>query len=91
MDVDPRLVLAPPLPPFYPLPPTPLLSRFSDWRTNKAWLYSLCLPKAVLQLLWRPEGESEGERRNVPTLAVAGDDSSLRIYKFEGLLKDVEK
>ncbi|KAJ4389259.1 Elongator subunit elp2 [Gnomoniopsis smithogilvyi] len=40
----------------------------------------LCLPKAVLQLSWRPtvpNREDDG-----PELAIAGDDSSLRIYKI---------
>ncbi|KAK4138738.1 WD40 repeat-like protein [Trichocladium antarcticum] len=39
---------------------------------------ALCLPKAVLQLAWRPTTEG-GEGRE---LAIAGEDGSLRIYKF---------
>lgn len=42
---------------------------------------SLCLPKAVLQLAWRPASGKEDENRH--ELAIAGDDSSLRIYKIE--------
>ncbi|KXJ92971.1 WD40-repeat-containing domain protein [Microdochium bolleyi] len=52
----------------------------------------LCLPKAVLQLSWRPsparageEGGGEGIEEGVEKrteLAVAGDDGSLRIYSF---------
>ncbi|KAL2118355.1 hypothetical protein VTJ04DRAFT_8015 [Mycothermus thermophilus] len=44
----------------------------------------LCLPKAVLQLAWRPRrGDGlTGERE----LAIAGEDGSLRIYAFPGLL-----
>lgn len=43
----------------------------------------LCLPKAVLQLAWRParEGQEEAERER--ELAIAGEDGSLRIYKFK--------
>ncbi|KAB5575717.1 WD domain-containing protein [Coniochaeta sp. 2T2.1] len=44
----------------------------------------LCLPKAVLQLAWRPV-EAEGEPDGACDLAVAGEDSSLRIYKVKGL------
>jgi elongator complex protein 2 len=44
----------------------------------------LCLPKAVLQLAWRPVlEESDGQAGY--DLAVAGEDSSLRIYKVKGL------
>ncbi|KAK4127740.1 WD40 repeat-like protein [Parathielavia appendiculata] len=38
----------------------------------------LCLPKAVLQLAWRPARESQTGRE----LAIAGEDGSLRIYSF---------
>ncbi|KAL2258572.1 hypothetical protein VTK26DRAFT_8072 [Humicola hyalothermophila] len=38
----------------------------------------LCLPKAVLQLAWRPKREGTQGRE----LAVAGEDGSLRIYRF---------
>ena len=38
----------------------------------------LCLPKAVLQLAWRPTREGVEGRE----LAVAGEDGSLRIYRF---------
>lgn len=41
----------------------------------------LCLPKAVLQLSWRPSVEERDE--NDSELAIAGDDSSLRIYKVK--------
>jgi elongator complex protein 2 len=45
----------------------------------------LCLPKAVLQLAWRPiERETEGNAVS-HELAIAGEDSSLRIYKVKGL------
>ncbi|OIW29535.1 WD domain-containing protein [Coniochaeta ligniaria NRRL 30616] len=44
----------------------------------------LCLPKAVLQLAWRPVLE-EGVGDGSYDLAVAGEDSSLRIYKIQGL------
>lgn len=44
----------------------------------------LCLPKAVLQLAWRPVRE-DAEREASYDLAVAGEDSSLRIYKVKGL------
>ncbi|KAH6892230.1 WD40-repeat-containing domain protein [Thelonectria olida] len=47
---------------------------------------SFCLPKAVLQLAWRP-GPREGVGRAYE-VAVAGDDSSLRVYAFsEGYLE----
>jgi elongator complex protein 2 len=38
----------------------------------------LCLPKAVLQLAWRPVREGQKGRE----LAIAGEDGSLRIYEF---------
>ncbi|OLN84991.1 Elongator complex protein 2 [Colletotrichum chlorophyti] len=41
----------------------------------------LCLPKPVAQLAWRPSGE--GEARD--ELAIAGEDSSLRVYSFTRL------
>ncbi|TEA11835.1 Elongator complex protein 2 [Colletotrichum sidae] len=41
----------------------------------------LCLPKPVAQLAWRPNTASEG----ADELAIAGEDSSLRIYGFRGL------
>lgn len=44
----------------------------------------LCLPKAVLQLAWRPVREEENdEGRDRFDLAIAGEDSSLRIYKIK--------
>ena len=43
----------------------------------------LCLPKAVLQLAWRPV--EEAEESGAYDLAVAGEDSSLRIYQVKGL------
>jgi len=43
----------------------------------------LSLPLPVLQLAWRPP--AEGESRSSLELAVAGDDSSLRIYKLTGI------
>jgi elongator complex protein 2 len=46
--------------------------------------HRLCLPKAVLQLAWRPVIEDAGEE-GWYDLAVAGEDSSLRIYKVKGL------
>ncbi|KAK3327701.1 WD40-repeat-containing domain protein [Cercophora scortea] len=39
----------------------------------------LWLPKAIMQLAWRPEGDVARGRRE---LAVAGEDGSLRIYDF---------
>ena len=42
------------------------------------------LPKAVLQLAWRPV-DTEGEADGAYDLAVAGEDSSLRIYKVKGM------
>lgn len=42
--------------------------------------YSFCLPKAVLQLAWRPAAR-EGAARAYE-IAVAGEDSSLRVYAF---------
>ncbi|KAI9149245.1 Elongator complex protein 2 [Paramyrothecium foliicola] len=39
----------------------------------------LCLPKAVLQAAWRP---AAGEETDVHELAIAGEDSSLRLYAF---------
>lgn len=36
-----------------------------------------CLPKAVLQLAWRPIA-----RDGFYEVAVAGEDSSLRVYAF---------
>jgi elongator complex protein 2 len=41
----------------------------------------LCLPKAVLQLAWRPAREGQTGRE----LAIAGEDGSLRIYAFPSL------
>ncbi|GJC82012.1 elongator complex protein 2 [Colletotrichum liriopes] len=41
----------------------------------------LCLPKPVAQLAWRPSN-SDGD---ADELAIAGEDSSLRIYGFTGL------
>ncbi|OHE91080.1 WD repeat domain-containing protein [Colletotrichum orchidophilum] len=41
----------------------------------------LCLPKPVSQLAWRPS-KSEG---NIDELGIAGEDSSLRVYRFTGL------
>jgi elongator complex protein 2 len=38
----------------------------------------LCLPKAVMQLAWRPAREGQ----EGPELAIAGEDGSLRIYRF---------
>ncbi|KAF6841594.1 elongator protein 2 (WD domain-containing protein) [Colletotrichum plurivorum] len=42
----------------------------------------LCLPKAVVQLSWRP---SKDPSAAADTLAIAGEDSSLRIYSFTEL------
>jgi elongator complex protein 2 len=41
----------------------------------------LCLPKAVMQLAWRPAREGQKGRE----LAIAGEDGSLRIYAFPSL------
>ncbi|KAK1972778.1 WD domain-containing protein [Colletotrichum sublineola] len=41
----------------------------------------LCLPKPVAQLAWRPSNRECGAEE----LAIAGEDSSLRIYRFTGL------
>ncbi|KAL2196241.1 WD40-repeat-containing domain protein [Corynascus similis CBS 632.67] len=41
----------------------------------------LCLPKAVMQLAWRPASEGQKGRE----LAIAGEDGSLRIYTFPSL------
>lgn len=41
----------------------------------------LILPKTVLQLAWRPVHTIEHETKY--ELAVAGEDSSLRLYGFE--------
>ncbi|KAK3906423.1 WD40-repeat-containing domain protein [Staphylotrichum tortipilum] len=40
----------------------------------------LCLPKAVIQLAWRPA--REGREKEGRELAIAGEDGSLRIYAF---------
>ncbi|KAJ9143741.1 Elongator protein 2 [Pleurostoma richardsiae] len=40
----------------------------------------LCLPRAVLQLSWRPTVHSSDEHYD---LAIAGEDSSLRIYRLQ--------
>lgn len=40
----------------------------------------LILPKTVLQLAWRPVNKDEKESKY--ELAVAGEDSSLRLYGF---------
>lgn len=40
----------------------------------------LILPKTVLQLAWRPVSKDEEEAKY--ELAVAGEDSSLRLYSF---------
>ncbi|KAK4152621.1 WD40-repeat-containing domain protein [Chaetomidium leptoderma] len=42
----------------------------------------LCLPKAVMQLAWRPAREGQQQGRE---LAIAGEDGSLRIYSFPSL------
>ncbi|OAA54207.1 RNA polymerase II Elongator subunit [Cordyceps fumosorosea ARSEF 2679] len=41
------------------------------------------LPKAVAQLAWRPSQEKESGGTDVAELAVAGEDSSLRVYAFK--------
>ncbi|WQF79767.1 Putative elongator complex protein [Colletotrichum destructivum] len=41
----------------------------------------LCLPKPVAQLAWRPSDDSN----DTDELAIAGEDSSLRIYSFTRL------
>ncbi|KAL2177970.1 WD40-repeat-containing domain protein [Thermothelomyces heterothallicus CBS 202.75] len=41
----------------------------------------LCLPKAVMQLAWRPAREGQKGKE----LAIAGEDGSLRIYSFPSL------
>lgn len=44
-----------------------------------------CLPKAVLQLAWRPVPREGTDRAY--EVAIAGEDSSLRVYAFsEGYL-----
>lgn len=40
----------------------------------------LVLPKTVLQLAWRPVSKDENAAKY--ELAVAGEDSSLRVYGF---------
>ncbi|EGO60378.1 hypothetical protein NEUTE1DRAFT_75384 [Neurospora tetrasperma FGSC 2508] len=48
----------------------------------------LWLPKAVMQLAWRPrvrkggEGEDDTSGKQARELAIAGEDGSLRIYEF---------
>jgi elongator complex protein 2 len=42
---------------------------------------ALALPRAVLQLAWRPTREGRKGRE----LAIAGEDGSLRIYSFRAL------
>lgn len=44
-------------------------------------LSRLSLPKAILQLAWRPV-EKEG-KVDVHTLAVASEDCSLRLFSFD--------
>ncbi|KAK5993370.1 Elongator complex protein 2 [Cladobotryum mycophilum] len=44
--------------------------------------FELNLPKAVLQLAWRP-AKNDGQTTRFE-LAVAGEDSSLRLYGFDG-------
>ncbi|KAL2127295.1 hypothetical protein VTI74DRAFT_10952 [Chaetomium olivicolor] len=41
----------------------------------------LCLPKAVMQLAWRPVRDGQQGRE----LAIAGEDGSLRVYAFPSL------
>ncbi|KAK3995075.1 Elongator complex protein 2 [Cladorrhinum sp. PSN332] len=41
----------------------------------------LWLPKAVLQLAWRPKREGQNEEES--ELAIAGEDGSVRIYSFK--------
>jgi hypothetical protein len=41
---------------------------------------SYCLPKAVHQLAWRPVARDGTDRPY--ELAIAGEDSSLRVYAF---------
>ncbi|EFW99965.1 RNA polymerase 2 elongator [Grosmannia clavigera kw1407] len=43
----------------------------------------LCLPRAVLQLAWRPARDDSAEEANAAQLAIAGDDSSLRVYQIQ--------
>lgn len=46
----------------------------------------LCSSKPILQLAWRPAGRDEAPKdQQRAELAVACEDSSLRIYKFRGL------
>ncbi|OAA61696.1 RNA polymerase 2 elongator [Niveomyces insectorum RCEF 264] len=50
-----------------------------------------CLPKAVLQLAWRPAQDETAEGGEPSTgsvdLAVAGEDASLRVYRFHNLAR----
>lgn len=45
-------------------------------------LLRLSLPKAVLQLAWRPVDDKD-ENTDGYDLAIAGEDNSLRIYKVK--------
>ena len=44
------------------------------------WHLSFCLPKAVLQLAFRPVAREGSDRAY--ELAIAGEDSSVRVYAF---------
>jgi hypothetical protein len=50
------------------------LTHFANFRS------SYCLPKAVHQLAWRPVARDGADRPY--ELAIAGEDSSLRVYAF---------
>ncbi|ODA84096.1 hypothetical protein RJ55_02614 [Drechmeria coniospora] len=43
----------------------------------------LSFPKAVLQLAWRPSPDSEAGATASPTLAAAGEDTTLRLFSFD--------
>lgn len=51
-----------------------------DKRSRRLIIHRLILPKTVLQLAWRPLSKDENAAKY--ELAVAGEDSSLRVYGF---------
>lgn len=45
----------------------------------------LYLPRAVLQLAWRPSTGGDADNDTGADLAIAGEDASLRVYRVEGV------
>lgn len=52
-----------------------------QFRLTNNYFGSLSFPKAVLQLAWRPASQAETSASH--TLAVAGEDTTLRLLSFD--------